>query len=353
MVLSTILPWSLLFVPFLTIDAAGRDAWLAAVPLTAYGLAVAWLVLALGRRFPRRSLVGILRAALGKNAGALVAGGYVLWFIWVGALTARGFIELINAMILPRTPMTVVLGSVLLVTATAVRSGIEVLVRTMQVVVPSLLAFLAVLVTLSVRDMDGYTLLPVLEHGALGPLRAAWVGAGFFGEAILGLAVVWPLLNRPEQARRAFVDPVWVAGILAMGSSMWYVTVLGPEVAGRLAFPPLEIARFISIAGFLERLEALAVAFWVFANFAKLGVWYYSATANLAELLGLADIRPLSWPVGLLTGELCLLMFGTQVDYFDFVRFSATPLMAIFQLAIPLLVWAVISVRPSPSAPAA
>lgn len=343
-IVSAILPWAVLFVPFLSIEVAKQDAWLSAIPMTLFGLGIALLTLALGRRFPGKTLIGIIYTVLGKPIGFVVGASYVWWFITLGTLTARGFAELINTMILPRTPMIVVLGSIILVTATAVRSGIEVMVRTMQVVIPALLAFLGVLGILSLRDVNAQNLLPVLENGVRAPLQGAYVRAGFFGECIVGLMMVLPFLNRREQAPQVLIAPVCFLGLLGLTSSLWYISVLGPEVAGRLAFPAAEIARFISIAAFLERLEALAVALWMLVNFAKLGVWYYAATA-LGELLDLPDFRPLTWPVGLVIAEFSVYMFSNQTEFFDFIRFSATPYMALFELLIPLLLWAAASGR--------
>ncbi|MEW6045998.1 MAG: endospore germination permease [Bacillota bacterium] len=344
-IVSVILPWAVLFVPFLSTEVAKQDAWLSAIPMTLFGLGISLLTLALGRRFPGKTLIGIIYTVLGKPIGFVVGASYVWWFVTVGALTARGFAELINTMILPRTPMIVVLGSITLVTATAVRSGIEVMVRTMQVVTPAFLAFLGVLGILSLRDVNAQNLLPVLENGVRAPLQGAYVGAGFFGESIVGLMVVLPFLNRREQAPQALIAPIWFLGLLGLTSSLWYISVLGPEVAGRLAFPAAEIARFISIAAFLERLEALAVAFWMLANFAKLGVGYYAAATALGELLDLPDFRPLTWPVGLLIAEFSVHLFSNQTEFFDFIRFSATPYMALFELLIPLLLWAAASGR--------
>lgn len=341
LVVTAILPWAVLFVPFLAIEVAGHDAWLSAVPATLFGLAVIFLVVVLGRRFPGETLVGIAHRVLGKPLGLLVSAAYAWWFISISALTARGFAELIHTVILPRTPLIVVLGSVVLVTAMNVRGGIEVIARVNQLLIPFVLAFIGVLAVLSIRDLKPENWQPVLENGLPPLLKGAYIAAGFFGEGIVGLMMVLPFLNRPSQAPRAMWLAILAVGLLMMSTTFWYVGVMGADLAGRLPFSPVEIARFVSIAEFLERMEALTVAFWVLANFAKLSIWYYAAVTAAAEVLGLRDWRPLTWPIGLFIGEFSIHFFRNQTDFFAFIRYSSTPYMVLFEVVLPVILWAV------------
>ncbi|MFS8664066.1 MAG: spore germination protein [Limnochordales bacterium] len=141
------------------------------------------------------------------------------------------------------------------------------------------------------------------------------------------------------------VKVIGLVGALTLVSFVWFVGVMGPELAGRMRFLPVEAARFISVAEFLERMEALTVSFSVFVTFAKLSVWYYAAVICLAEVLGLGDYRPMVWPVGLLIGEGSMLFFGNIAELASFIRWASTPYMLVFEVAIPLVVL-LVSMRP-------
>lgn len=344
--------WAVLFIPVLAVEVAGHDGWLSAIPATLFGLAVLVPVIALERRFPGHTLVGIARQVLGPPLGAVTGALYAWWFVSVGALSLRGFAELIHTVVLPRTPIAVVLASLLAVTAINVRSGLEVMARVNQLLTVFVVAFVAALIVLSVRDLQPDNWKPVLENGAKPLLKGAYIAAGFFGEGVIGLMMVTPFLNRRSRAGLALGLAIVAAGLLMMSSTFWYVGVMGADLAGRLRFLPVEIARFVSIAEFLERVEALTVSFWVLANFAKLSIWYYAAATSCAEVMGLGDYRPLTWPMGLLIGELSLHFFRSQTEFYDFIRYSATPYMTLFEVAIPVLLWAVAAVRRRRAGPA-
>lgn len=344
--------WAVLFIPVLAVQMAGRDAWLSAVPTTLFGLAVLIPVIALERRFPGHTLVGIARRVLGGPLGAVTGALYAWWFVSIGALSLRGFAELIHTVVLPRTPIAVVLASLMVVTALNVRSGLEVMARVNQLLTVFVVTFVAALIVLSVRDLQPDNWRPVLENGVKPLLKGAYVAAGFFGEGVIGLMMVTPFLNRPSRADLALGLAIVVAGLLMMSATFWYVGVMGADLAGRLRFLQVEIARFVSIAEFLERVEALTVSFWVLANFAKVSIWYYAACTAGAEVMGLGDYRPLTWPVGLLIGELSLIFFRSQTEFYDFIRYSATPYMALFEVAIPLSLWGLAAVRRLRAGPA-
>ncbi|BAS27326.1 GerAB/ArcD/ProY family transporter [Limnochorda pilosa] len=345
LVVSAILPWAVLFIPVLAIETAGQDAWLSSVPATLLGIGVAFLATALARRFPGETLIGFTLKTMGRPLGYLIGAAYVVWLTSVAALTARGFGELITTMILPRTPISVVIGALIAVVATNVRGGIEVIARANQVIVPIVVAFLATLAVLSFKDVDPRNWQPVLERGLLPVLQGQYIAGGFFGEVMVAAIMILPFLNRKAASLRVLVLPILALGLLMMGTSLWYVGVLGAEVAGRLVFLPVEIAKHVSIANFLERLEAVSVSLWVTASFAKLSIWCYGATLAAAELLRLQDYRPLAWPIGLLVGELSVLFFNDQAEFFRFVRWSATPYMLVFEAVIPLLLLGVASAR--------
>lgn len=345
LLLATALPWAILFMPRMAVEIAGRDAWLAAVPLTLFALVLGYLAASLQRRYPGQTLVSMICRVVGRPLGLAVGVAYAAWFVSVAALTLREAGEVIINVILPRTPIPVVLGSLLLVAALNVRSGIEVMARSNLFLAPFVIGFLLVLVIFSLRDIRATSLLPVLEQGAVPMLRGAYVSAGFSATAVAALATAGPRLNRPQEIFGVVTWAVCVVGGLTLVSSVWFVGVMGAELAGRMRFLPVEAARFISVAEFLERMEALTVAFWVMATFAKLSVWYYAAVTSLSEVLGLGDYRPMVWPMGLLIGEGSLLFFRNISDLTAFVRFAGTPYMLVFEMVIPMAVLVVAAVR--------
>lgn len=323
------------------IGVAGRDAWLSAVPVTFLGVAVAFLTASLGRRFPGETLVGFSRKILGKPLGLFVGAAYVFWLMTIGALTLRGFSELILTFLLRRTPIMVLVVSFLLVSAMAVRGGIEVIARISQLSVPISIGFIFFGFAFSLPNIRSQNWLPILGNGFLPIWQGTYIAIAFFAEVIIGVLIILPYLNQQRHALRTLVTPVIILGGLMMASSALYVGVLGADIAGRVLFPALDVSRLVSVAEFIQNIESCMMVFWLFANFSKLTIWYYAATVALAENLGLQDYRSLAWPVGVLIGAFTLLLFSNVTEFFGFLRFSATPFMLLFELIIPILLWGV------------
>ena len=329
-------PWAVLYMPRLMIEQAGRDAYWAALPLTLGSLLLGYVMVLLYRRFPGRSLVGVACEVIGRLPGLVLATLYGFALISLAAVALRVSSEVIINVTLPRTPIPVVLASLLVVCAFNVRGGIEVMARANLALAPFGLAVPAVLLAFSVRDISSENLKPLLENGLAPVLRGTYVAAGFFASSTLALATVLPHLNRHDQATRTVAWGVGLTGWLGFIATFHFVGVMGPEIAARLRFLPVEVARFISIAEFLERMEALAVIWGVMGAFANVSLWYYAAATTLAEVAGLGDYRPLVWPVGFLVGEGAVLFFRNVADMIAFLRDASTPYLLLLELAVPV-----------------
>ena len=81
--------------------------------------------------------------------------------------------------------------------------------------------------------------------------------------------------------------------------------VLGQTTASRV-YPLMQVARYISIAGFFEHLESIVMAIWIVGAFVKISVFYYVAALGTAQWLNLSDYRPVVWPIGILIVEFSL-----------------------------------------------
>ena len=329
-------PWAVLYVPRLMVEQGGRDAYWATLPLTLVSLLFGYGMVRLYRRFPGRSLVGVACQVAGRLAGRIIGAAYGLALLGLTAAALRIASEVIINVTLPRTPIAVVLASMLVVCAFNVRSGIEVMGRANLALAPLGLAIPLFLFIFSVRDISSENLQPLLENGLAPVLRAAYVAAGFFTSSTLGLAVVLPHLNRYDDAARTAAWAIGLTGGLGLVFTFHFIGVMGPEIAARLRFLPVEVARFISVAEFLERMEALAVIWGVMGAFANVSLWYYAAATTLSEAAGLGDYRPLVWPVGFLAAEGAVLFFRNVSDLVAFLRDASTPSLLLLQLAVPV-----------------
>lgn len=332
---------SVVYLPAITAVTAGRDAWLTSVVATAPGVYLALVLCSLGKRFAGQTLIQYLQTLLGTWPGRVLGILYVFYFLYTNGLIVREFGELMVSMVLPRTPLMVLHAVILLLSAYAVRGGLEVLARSMELTVPQMMVFFSVMIALVANQMDLRNLTPLLENGLTPVFKASLPPTGWRGEIIL-LAMFIPYLARPGQAGRCAIISVFAIGLFLTASSVADISVFGPMMP-RLTFPAFALVRQISVAQFLERVDAVMVIVWVVSMYGKIALFYYAAVLGAAQVANLRDYRPLVLPVGVLLAAYSYQGASNSVELVEHIA-KVWPLLAlVFEYILPtsLLVLAV------------
>ncbi|KJS15620.1 MAG: hypothetical protein VR69_12555 [Peptococcaceae bacterium BRH_c4b] len=333
-----------LFLPAIVTREAGRDAWLAPVLATIPGIYLALVIGALGKRFPGQTLIQYLQSALGTWPGRLAGVLYIFYFLHTNAIIIREFGELMVGLVLPGTPLPVMHGVMLLLCAWAIRGGLEVLARTLELTVPLIIFLYSTIIILTANQMNFYNLAPVLENGILPVIRGSLAPAGWWGEIIL-LAMFLPYLTKPGEGRRCAILAVVAIGLILTYGAVANILVFGSATVSRMTFPTFSLIREISLAGFLERIESLAVAIWVIGLFGKIALFYYAAVLGAAQLANLRTYRPLVLPVGVLLVALSILVVPSSVELVAHIAKVWPPFAYVFEYLIPTVLLGLAAVK--------
>ncbi len=329
---------AVIFLPAITAHAAGRDAWLAPLLATLPGIYLALVLSALGKRFPGQTLIQYLQAVLGTWAGKTVGLLYLFYFLHTNGVIIREFGELLVTVVMPRTPLVVLHAVMILLGAWAVRGGLEVLARTVELTFPLVIFLFTAAIVLTAKDMQFKNLLPVLENGLIPVVKASLDPIGWRGEIVL-LAMFLPYLARPGEGGRCAVLAVVFIGLLLTADSIANTAVFGPTVP-RMTFPTFSLVRQVSIADFLERIDAVLVAIWVLGMFGKIALFYYAAVLGAAQLANLRDYRPLVLPVGVILAALSIQVGASSREIVEYIVKGWPPFSFIFEYFIPTVLLA-------------
>lgn len=339
-----VLPTAILMVPAIIVRFARQDAWLSVILATMAGLLIARLVVSLSLRFPGRTLFEYAEEVMGRVLGKAVGLLYIWWFLHTSALIMDSFASFLCIAFMPDTPHPVFFIVGIAVAGYAVRNGLEVLSRYNQLFLPLVLGLLLIVFILLAKDMKVARLLPVYDAGLVPIVKGAAVPASWVGEIVI-FSMIIPYLDKPKEAYRVASLSILATGAFLMISILVALLTLGPNLPGLWIFPIYNAVRVVSIANFLERLESIIVAVWMFGGFAKIGVFYYAAVLGSAQWLGLRDYRPLVAPVGVTLVGLALLCQNV-VDLLDFAGRAWPPYaLTLFEAGIPLMLLIVALVR--------
>jgi len=175
----------------------------------------------------------------------------------------------------------------------------------------------------------------ITNHDFQGILQGSYFISPFFCEIVLFI-FIFPYIMDKEKTRRSFFWAIFFSVSLIIIYIGFLLLLFGPNLTAHLAFPILEMVRFIKIAEFIENLDPLLIAVWSTMVYIKISFFFYLAVQILAQLLQLKDYRPLTFSLAAVVVSMSVTMaenFANLVDVYE----HSWPTFALCVESIPLL----------------
>lgn len=316
------------------ISMARQDAWISGVLLTLYGLVVTFVAIALALRSPRQNFTQLIEGIFGKPGRYLIGLLYTWWFVFSTASILRQLADSVIITMLPRTPISIIIGVAVLGMLYAVRSDIGVIGRLAVLTLILTSATIGLTMLLVSADFAPQNLLPMFETGPLPIFQGAYPATAFIGQGMLLLVIVAPMVNRREDVTKIGVLATLSIGLLITITTVVTVAVMG-SISGNISFPFLAVARYIRIAEFFTGIDPIFTTVWLYGIAMKGVIWLYTASLMGAQVLGLTDYLCLTIPLALVAGVLAI-GFENSAVLGEFLLLYGPPYDAVFELVIPL-----------------
>lgn len=331
-----------LVLPSATYQLAKNDLWLTLLPGLLVALIAVYTATRLHELYPKQTIVQYGERIVGKIPGKLLAIVYITYNLHAAGGVTRQYAEFIVGNFLTKTPIALIMASMLLLCAVAVYRGAELLVRGAVIFFPLIVVPILFLLFL-IPDLDFQNIFPILSHGITPVAKGALPMMGWCDEMFM-MSFFLPCVTDPEKARKYGVLTAIGVAVFLTFANLIALLLLGEDLGNKI-YPLLMAFRYINIGHFLENLEALVLAMWVIGHFLQVGVFLYGAVLSFAHCFQLSDYRPIVFPIGLL----CLAIgFWGVPNYSSFTAMvrSAVPfhIMSVY-LVIPLLLLAVALIR--------
>ncbi len=294
----TIVATAILLVPAITSNQAGRDSWLSPMLASLIGLFMVYIAYRLNKHYPNETIIEYSEHILGRALGKVLGLIYLLFYLHVNGIVIREYGEFMVGTFLSKTPITVVMGTMVLVCAFNVRGGVEVMGRCAQMFVPMLFLLFICIVTLLIPDLDPKNMFPMMEHGVGPSFKGSFAPQAWFSEFIL-ISFLLPYVTDREKGMKWGMISVLTVMMTLVITNLATLFLFG-ELTASFTYPVMVAARFISIADFFEHLEAIVMTIWVMGTFVKISMFYYVIVLGTAQWLKLSNYRPLTLPIGFL-----------------------------------------------------
>ncbi|PWK10243.1 GerAB/ArcD/ProY family transporter [Tumebacillus permanentifrigoris] len=280
-------------------SSAKQDAWLVALLSMVSGLFLTLIYYAIYALYPGLNYVEILRRTFGSGLGGLLGACYLIAFTYVAGRVLRDFGELVTTFILPRTPILVVLFCLVFVCYYGLNAGIEVVGRVAEFMLFLFLFFLLTqTIFLTGSGLANFEFLLPIAHDKKAIVQSL-IPLGItvpFGETIAFL-MFYNQVRRQDMVKFLLMFSVVGAGLVLMSLNLLAVAILGPELYARNIYPMITAVQQVSVADFVESLDALIVIYIGIAAFFKITVFMYSAAVGASSLFRLQEYRTVLIPL--------------------------------------------------------
>ncbi|WP_047152024.1 GerAB/ArcD/ProY family transporter [Aneurinibacillus tyrosinisolvens] len=334
---------AILFVPTITGKYAGRDAWISPILGSLNGFFTAFIAYQLHKLYPKETIIQYSRHIIGRIPGKLLGFAYLFFFLYLSGFILREYADFIITSFLPKTPLIVVIGGMVLVSALAVHGGVEVLGRAFQLFILAFIIPIPIFVVPLLKDLDPKNMFPIMEHEIMPAILGAAAPQAWFSEVFL-ISMLFPFLINREKGMKWSMISVFAVMLSLVSINLLTIFLFGKSVSSN-TFPVFNAIRYISLGPFFEHLEAGIIAIWVLGVFMKISVFYYALVLGTAQWLHLSDYRPIVVPLGFLATLFSIWEFSNLQEQFEFSG-KSFPFYTSFMLTvIPVLLLLIAVIR--------
>jgi len=296
--------------PGAAVKLAGRAAWLCAVPAFPALLILAALINALRRQTrPGEGAADMILRFLGPLFGRLVLLIYAAWFLFYAGFILRSGAERLTAAVYQRSGTDPFILVMLALCLAASLGTLRASVRTAVLLRAILLAAFVLVCVFALSNLEAKNLFPLRLSQAPGVLRGSWPVL-----TVGGVAALFSFLNAYiETGERSVLPPLFLFAGAAALICLETVGTFGAALTAQLSYPFFTMIRDVSLLHMNQRVEAVVIALWVFADFVLCTMLLRCAHEALRTVFSLP--KPEGTPFFSLTGGRWLLWLEAPAVY--------------------------------------
>ena len=222
------------------------------------------------------------------------------YLLFSSASTLRFTEELIKAVSFPTAPLTYIAIIIISAVVICCAQGFDAVSRLHSIIIPLAIALTLPILISSSRYGTAYNLFPILGYGVSETFSTALLGAGLYGDIII-LFLLFPFCNEETCYKKTALFSLGT-GVIINTAIITVFTLLTPyTVSQTISHPFLQLVKLFSAGRFFQRIDG-------YFMYAVSGCGILSVALNFAvisylakQTFSLPKMRPLSYPLGLLT----------------------------------------------------
>ena len=281
---------SVMFIPQRATHSSGVDGVLVTFIAGILSIVLAGMIILVSNQFPNKTIIKYSRQILGKHLGFMYDAIFVVYTLLASSYVLRGFADVIKIVLLPRTPLEVIMISMLLLILYCVQGGIAVIARICELFIIPILLVIFFTMFFNISEVELYRYRDTLSNGFDPILKGVTsVTISYLGYEILFFLI--PFMYNKKKALISGLAGMISPIIVYTGLVFLSIGIIGALPTSELIYPTIHLARQIGVQ-FIERFDIFFIVFWILAVFTNLIVYIYMAAISLTRILHLRNYKP-------------------------------------------------------------
>lgn len=280
-------------------QASGHSGWLSILIGSLMVIPTFWLITQIGSAMQEMSIIAYCLSLFGPVFGRVYALLFLLPLLFFAAIIIRILAEIIVSLVLPETPLELVIIMLLVLRYYLAQGGMLSIARWGEIIAPVIVLMFVTMFALSMENVD----LERIEPFFSASLMEVWKGSlgicSTFSEMIV-LLYIYPQIKKKAQVLPALLWSMFIVLCLFEVTFLITMGTYGSAFTQRLMFPVIELVKDIAIFEFIEHLESPFLAVWIFINITKNSLLFYACCVGSRDWFGTIDIGNLMIPISII-----------------------------------------------------
>lgn len=274
---------------------SGNSAWIQTAFVSLISCLVFWFIIFLYRKAEMKSIMELSNEIGGRGLKIVVGIILCASLLFNSSLTMRALPESIKTVLLPLTPMSLLILLLGVAILFGAYMGIFSIARIHAIYIPVALISLAVFLIMLFDDIDITNLFPVLGEGTYNIFVDGLSSVSIFSDVIV-LFVLLPLCGNYERVKKASHKALVISSVINVLIVLFYNLIYSYPSSKEFMLPVYQMTRLIKIGDFFQRLEALFEFVWSFAVLLYSSLYLFVLCYIWKEIFDLKYYKPLVLP---------------------------------------------------------
>lgn len=335
---------SMLILPRIAGRLAGHDGYLLPIVAFGFGAVYVWSIVSLLERFPGEGLDTIAPKLISKWIGFLLVGLFIIKLIIGAGLEVRMFAEMVSQVLLPKTPLPVIILILLFTVHYLIKSGLEASGRMGEIV--AYFVFIPLIFVFGVLFIkaDYKQLMPFFTAKIQGVLGGAYLVSMTF-MPLEFILIIGNLVSKPYKLKSISLYAIGAISIFEVILIALTFAGVGMATTTKQIWPVLTLMQSIQLPGsFVENQEILMMCWWIMSVYMNISGAIYVASLTISRLahfnrqnVTILPLIPIVFFISMLPGSLA-------ESYKYLIGFNSTVGLT-FLLIVPLVLYVLSRIR--------